>query len=80
MNRNTEEIIDIPIGPNNHVEPAELNGRQPTHFPVYDRRGFRGKRERGTFAVTVPEGQEVVWTLSHGGFSYSVPGRSTDWG
>lgn len=77
MNRNTEEIIDIPIGPDNNVEPAEFNGRQPTHFPVYDRGGFRGKRERGTFAVTVPKGQEVVWTLSHAGDTYSVPGRAT---
>ena len=77
MNRNTEEIVDVPMGPNNNLEPAEFNGRQPTHFPVYDRPGFNGKRERGTFAVTVPKGQEVVWTLSHAGYTYSVPGRAT---
>ena len=36
LNRNTEEIVDIPIGENNYVEPAEYNGGQPTHFPFYN--------------------------------------------
>ena len=53
-NRNREEIVDIPLGPNNYIEPAEFNGAQPTHFPVYNRGGFIGINERGTFAVTVP--------------------------
>jgi len=100
MNRNTEEVVDIPLGPQNyleirhdgHAEPAEqfrpgrtglgsypgFDGVQPTRFYVYDRPGFNGKRERGTFAVTVPDKEtEVVWTLSHAGHTYSVPGRAT---
>jgi hypothetical protein len=79
LNRNTEEIVDIPLGPNNFIEPAQFNGVQPTHFPVYDRGGLVGKRERGAFAVTVPAnmaGTEVVWTLTHAGRTYSVPGRT----
>lgn len=79
LNRNTEEIVDIPLGPNNFIEPAQFNGMQPTHFPVYDRGGLVGKRERGAFAVTVPAnmaGTEVVWTLTHAGRTYSVPGRT----
>lgn len=79
MNRNTKEIVDIPLGPNNYIEPAQFDGVQPTHFPVYERGGFRGIRERGAFAVTVPAdmaGTEVVWTLKHGGHSYSIPGRA----
>ena len=79
MNRNTEEIVDIPLGPNNFIEPAQFNGVQPSHFPVYDRRGLQGKRERGAFAVTVPAnmaGTEVVWTLTHAGRTYAVPGRT----
>lgn len=79
MNRNTEEVVDIPLGPDNHIEPAQFDGVQPTHFPVYDRGGFRGKRERGAFAVTVPAdmaGTEVLWTLTYGGHSYSIPGRA----
>lgn len=79
-NLNREEIVDVPLGPNNFIEPAEYDGVQPTHFPVYSRGGFRGIGERGAFAVTVPAdqaGTEVVWTLKHAGRSYSVPGRAT---
>jgi hypothetical protein len=77
LNRNTEEIVDIPLGENNHITPAEYDGIQPTHFPAYNRRGFIGKRERGVFAVTVPNAQtEVVWTLTHAGHTYSIPGRT----
>ncbi|MDT8428072.1 MAG: hypothetical protein RQ757_04820 [Pseudomonadales bacterium] len=80
VNRNRQEIVDIPLGPNNHIEPAQFDGAQPTHFPVYSRRGFVGWQERGVFAVTVPAemaGTEVVWTLNHAGHSYSIPGRAT---
>ncbi|PCJ27473.1 MAG: hypothetical protein COA96_02955 [SAR86 cluster bacterium] len=80
MNRNKEELVDIPLGPNNHIEPAQFDGVQPTHFPVYNRGGFVGIRERGAFAVTVPAdmaGTEVIWTLNHAGHSYSIPGRAT---
>jgi len=77
LNRNTEEIVDIPLGENNRIEPAQYDGVQPTHFPVYNRRGLTGKRERQAFGVTVPRGTEVVWTLTHAGRTYSVPGRAT---
>jgi hypothetical protein len=79
-NKNGEEIVDIPIGPNNRIEPAQFNGSQPTHFPTYRRGGFVGLQERGVFAVTVPADMkrtEVVWTLSHAGHTYSVPARAT---
>jgi hypothetical protein len=80
VNRNREEVVDIPLGPNNRIEPAQFDGAQPTHFPVYQRPGFIGIQERGVFAVTVPREMaktEVVWTLNHAGHSYSVPGRAT---
>ncbi len=79
MNRNTGELVDIPLGPNNYIRPTQFDGVQPTHFPIYDRGGLTGIRERGAFAVTVPAGMagtEIVWTLSHAGHSYSVPGRA----
>ena len=79
-NQNREDLVDIPLGPNNHIEPAQFDGAQPTHFPVYSRRGFVGIQERGAFAVTVPAdmaGTEVVWTLTSGGLTYSIPGRAT---
>lgn len=79
-NRNREEIVDIPLGQNNFLEPQQFDGVQPTHFPTYSRGGFVGIQERGAFAVKVPAemaGTEVVWTLKHAGHSYSVPGRAT---
>lgn len=79
-NQNREEIVDVPLGQNNNIEPAIFDGAQPTHFPVYRRPGFVGLQERGVFAVTVPAdmaGTEVVWTLEYAGHRYSVPGRAT---
>ena len=79
MNRNASGAVDIPIGPNNTVEPAQFNGVQPTHFPVVRYPAFGGKRERGVFAIRIPKGHkgDVVWTLRHNGVTYSVPGRAT---
>ena len=47
LNRNYEEEVDIPIGPNNTIEPGGDRG-QPTHF--YPR------RQRFVFRVVVPMG------------------------
>lgn len=62
LNRNYEEEIDIPVGPDNNVSPGGDRG-QPEHF--YPR------RQRFLFKVVVPADwdkmQKVVWTLtSHG--------------
>lgn len=79
-NRNRTTDMDIPVGPNNKLEPAQFQGAQATHFPVYNRGGFVGIQERGAFGVTVPAdmaGTEVVWTLTSGGNTWSVPGRAT---
>ena len=72
FNFNTEEVVEIPVGPDNFIEPAEYNGMQSTVF------GVSPRRERGTFAVTVPasfaESQgTVTWTLRRGQFELSVP-------
>jgi hypothetical protein len=61
MNRNYEEQVDIPVGPENAFEPGVDRG-QPTHF--YNR------RQQFVFKVNVPKDwgkKELVWTLtSHG--------------
>jgi hypothetical protein len=62
LNRNYEEEVDIPLGPNNTVDPGG-DRRQPAHF--YPR------RQRFIFKVEVPKdwdkNRKVVWTLtSHG--------------
>jgi hypothetical protein len=66
LNRNYEEELDIPVGPNNTVSPGGAAGGdrgQPEHF--YPR------RQRFLFKVVVPadwdKTQKAVWTLtSHG--------------
>src|ERR1700682_62297 len=62
LNRNYEEEVDIPVGPDNHVDMGGDQG-QPTHF--YPR------RQRFVFRVVVPKDwdkkRKVIWTLtSHG--------------
>ena len=77
FNVNTEETLEIPLGPGNFIEPAAFDGRQPTRFepvPEGDRRHW------GAFTVTVPADfgdRDVVWTLHVRGQTLSVPGRLT---
>lgn len=59
MNRNYEEEVEIPIGPNNQLEPGEPDQNQPTHF--YPR------RQEFVFKVKVPADwgkKDLVWTLA----------------
>lgn len=63
LNRNYEEEVDIPIGPNNRVDLGGDDRGQPAHF--YPR------RQRFIFKVLVPKAwdknRKVSWTLtSHG--------------
>ena len=58
MNRNYEEEVDIPIGPNNMIEPGAPDQGQPAHF--YPR------RQEFVFKVKVPKDwgtKDLVWTL-----------------
>ena len=77
MNRNDEDLIEIPLGADNFIEPAEYDGVQPTTFPVVRYSGFGGPRERGAFGVVVPEDFEgdVWWTVRTDGYETKVPGR-----
>jgi hypothetical protein len=85
-NLNREEVVEIPLGPDNFITPKEYDGRQPTSFPpgVPDSidggaaRTDRRERERGVFVVPVAAGfrGDVVWTLRHRGQTFSVPGRA----
>jgi hypothetical protein len=58
FNRNLIEELDIPIGPNNRIEPGGPDRGQPTHFLT--------RRQWGVFTVTVPKDfgdQKLTWTL-----------------
>lgn len=63
MNRNWEEEIDVPVGPDNGFNVGGADQGQPTHFLP--------RRNRFVFRVRVPNGftekDELVWTLTtHG--------------
>lgn len=80
FNRNTEEVVVIPSGEDNFIEPSEFDGGQPTIFPPRDSRGYSHGSSTGVFTVTVPgdfaeSGGDVVWTVRANGFVHSVPGR-----
>ncbi len=63
MNRNWEEEIDVPVGPDNGFNLGGADRGQPTHFLP--------RRNRFVFRVPVPSGftekDELIWTLTtHG--------------
>src|SRR6202163_4309427 len=62
MNRNYEEELVIPAGPDNKLEPGSPDQGQPTYF--------LNRRHAWVFRVKVPAdwgNKELVWTLtSHG--------------
>ena len=67
-NRNKKQVLDIPIGPENKIEPGGPDQGQPTHFEVG--RGW------GTIAIKVPKDfgdKKLIWTLTANGRTVSVP-------
>lgn len=74
-NRNTAEVVEVAIGPDNQVTPGANNQGQPT--------AFAPQRHWGVFAVKVPADfgkKEVVWTIKLRGETYAIPGSlNPDW-
>jgi len=76
-NRNTEEVLEVPVGPDNAVVGpwAGVDAGQPTVF--------QPGRSWGVFGVKVPADfadDTVVWTLTVGGNAISIPGHlGNDW-
>jgi hypothetical protein len=67
-NRNSAQEIDIPVGPNNKIEPGGPDYGQPTHF-------MTGRRY-GLFAVKVPSDfgtKKITWTLVANGKTTVIP-------
>jgi hypothetical protein len=68
FNRNLKETLDIPVGPNNRIEPGGPDQGQPTHFLP--------RRNWGVFSVTVPAdfgSRTLTWTLVSNGMTNSIP-------
>jgi hypothetical protein len=66
--RNAVEAIDIPVGPNNRIEPGGPDQGQPTHFLP--------NRQWGVFTITVPKDfgdKRLTWTLVANGQTMTVP-------
>src|SRR5688572_5225728 len=67
-NRNKKQVLDIPIGPENKIEPGGPDQGQPTHFTVG--RGW------GTIAIKVPKDfgdKKLTWTLTANGKTVAIP-------
>jgi hypothetical protein len=70
FNRNSEEVVSVPIGAANRLDPGPANQGQPTEF--------QPGRHWGVFAVRVPPdfgSKELVWTLVFRGSTYAIPGN-----
>jgi hypothetical protein len=71
LNRNTAQELDVPIGPNNRIEPGGPDMGQPTHF-------LPG-RNYGMFVVPVPRNfspqDKFTWTIVANGQPTSIPLR-----
>jgi hypothetical protein len=67
-NRNQKQDLDIPIGPNNRIDPGGPDRGQPTHF-------LPG-RQWGLFTITVAKDfgkNKLTWTLIVNGQTTGIP-------
>lgn len=71
FNRNLKQAMDVPIGPNNRIEPGGPDMGQPTHFEPH--------RRTGVFIVPVAKtfspDQKLTWTLTVNGQTTQIPLR-----
>jgi hypothetical protein len=67
-NRNKKQELDLPVGPNNRIEPGGPDFGQPTYFLT--------GRQWGVFTVTAPkdfEANKLTWTLTANGKTTVIP-------
>ena len=68
FNRNLKQVVDIPVGPNNRIEPGGPDYGQPTHFLP--------RRQWAVFTIPVPKDfgdKKLTWTIVANGFTTSIP-------
>ena len=75
FNRNHSETLDVPIGPDNRIEPGGPDQGQPTHFLP--------RRNWGVFAITVPAdfgNKKLTWYLTANNQPTEIPmALKKDW-
>ena len=67
-NRNEKQVLDIPVGPQNRIEPGGPDQGQPTHFLI--------RRQWGVFTVRVPKDfgdKKLTWTITANDQTTTVP-------
>ncbi len=67
FNRNKSQELDIPIGPDNRIEPGGPDFGQPTRFHV--------GRQYGVFSIVIPKDfgtKKLTWTLRANGHTSTV--------
>jgi len=68
FNRNLKQVIDIPVGPNNRIEPGGPDYGQPTHFLP--------RRQWAVFSIPVPKDfgdKKLTWTIVANGQTTMIP-------
>ena len=67
FNRNKDQVVEIPIGPDNKIEPGGPDYGQPTTFHL--------GRQYGVFAITIPKDfgtKKLTWTIRANGQTAEV--------
>lgn len=68
FNRNNKQTLEIPVGPNNHVDPGGPDMGQPTTFLP--------RRQWGVFTIKVPKDfgeKRLTWTITANGQTTTIP-------
>ena len=67
FNRNTAQQLDIPVGPNNRIDPGGPDHGQPTHFLT--------ARQFGVFTIKLPKDfgdKKLTWTIVANGLTNTI--------
>ena len=68
FNRNSKQTVEVPVGPNNHIDPGGPDMGQPTTFLP--------RRQWGVFTIKVPKDfgeKKLVWTITANGQTTTIP-------
>jgi hypothetical protein len=68
FNRNAKQTLEIPVGPNNRIEPGGPDQGQPTYFLP--------RRQWGVFTITLPKDfgdKKLTWTIVANGQTTAIP-------